>query len=106
MKNKKKKLSKKFLDDQIFQKSQFSIYALGEIKFLMDFNRIRCISETLRKISFRASGSHAKITYVHLHTYVPGTNGAFTSFLHKKVSFRTCVAWATHKKSKNEVERP
>ena len=54
---KKKKLKKYFLDDQIFQKSQLSIYALHEIKFLMDFNWIRCISETLRKISFMASGN-------------------------------------------------
>ena len=90
--NRKKKLLKKSLDDQIFQKSQFSIYTVGEIKFLMDFNTIRCISETLRKISFRASGSHAKITYVHIHTHVPGTNRAFTSFLHEKMGFRTCVA--------------
>ena len=105
IRNKKKKLSKKFFDDQIFQKSQFSICALHEIKFLMDFNGLRCTSETLRKISFRASGSHAKITYVHIHTYVPGTNRAFTSLLHEKVSFRTCVAWAMHKKSKNEVEK-
>ena len=37
IRNKKKKLLKKFLDDQIFQKSQFSIYALHRIKFLMDF---------------------------------------------------------------------
>ena len=102
IRNKKKKILKKFLDDQIFQKSQFSICALHGIKFLMDFNWIRCISETLRKISFMASGSHAKITYVHLHTYVPGTNRAFTSFLHEKVGFRTCVAWATYKKRKND----
>ena len=90
---------------KFFRNRNFRIYALHRIKFLMDFNWIRCISETLRKISFRASGSHAKITYVHIHTYVPGTNGAFTSFLHEKVGFRTCVAWATHKKSNNKVEK-
>ena len=54
----------------------------------MDFNWIRCISETLRKISFKASGSYAKITYIVLiHMYVSGTNGDFSSFLHDNVRF-------------------
>ena len=38
MKNKKKKLLKIFLDDQIFQKSQFFIYALHEIKLLIELD--------------------------------------------------------------------
>ena len=44
-----------------------------------------------------ASGSHAKITYLHLYTYVRGTNWAFT----RKVGFRMCFAWTTHKNRKN-----
>ena len=38
MKNKKKKILKSFLDDQIFQKSQFFIYALHEIKLLIELD--------------------------------------------------------------------
>ena len=84
IRNKKKKLLKKFLADQIFQKSQFSIYALHGIKFLMDFNWIRCISETLRKISFMASGSYAKITYIVLIHMYQGQTGLLPLFYVKK----------------------
>ena len=108
IRNKKKKLSKKFLDDQIFQKLQFSICALHGIKFLMDFNWIRCISETLRKISFIASGSYAKITYIVLIHMYQGRTGLLPLFEVKKWDsnmIRTYVAWATHKKRNNEVEK-
>ena len=84
--NKKKKLLKKFLADQIFQKSQFSICALHGIKFLMDFNWIRCISENLRKISFMASGSYAKITYIVLIHMYQGRTGLMAQKCPKRMS--------------------
>ena len=92
IRNKKKKLLKKIFDDQIFQKSLFSIYALHGIKFLMDFNWIRCISETLRKISFKASGIYAKITYIVLIHMYQGQTGLLPLFLREKGRFEPLLA--------------
>ena len=72
------------MGDEIFQKSQFSICELHGINFLMDFSWITCISETLRKISFKASGSYAKITYFVLIHMSQGRTGLLPLFEVKK----------------------
>ena len=104
--NKKKKSLKKNFDDHIFQKSQFSICALYGIKFLMDFSWIRCISETLRKISFIASGS-VKITYIVLIHMCHGRTGLLPLFEVKKwvSSHEPLVAWRSKKERKKFKEK-
>ena len=96
------------MDDQIFQKSPFLIHALHGSKFLMDFNWIRYISETLRKISFISSGSYSKISYIVLIHMCHGRTGLLPLFEVKKwdlSEIRTYFAWAKYKKRKNEVEK-
>ena len=92
------------MDDRVFQKSQFSIYVLHGIEFLMDFNRIRCISETLRKISFMASGSYAKITYIVLIHMSQGRIGLLPLFLREKMSFEHTSLGSRMNKRKDEVK--
>ena len=63
MKTKRKKELKKFLNDWIFQKIAFSNQSLHRIKFLMDFNWIRCTYVARRRPRFMASVTYVKITY-------------------------------------------
>jgi hypothetical protein len=66
---------------------------------------MRCISETLRKISFKASGSYAKITYfVLIHMY-KGQTGLLPLFLCEKMRFEPIIACGGAQKGKSRKGR-
>ena len=60
--NKTKKLLKKFLSDQIFQKLKLKFFLLYKTENIMLFYWIKHPSDTCRQLSFRTSSLYTKIT--------------------------------------------
>ena len=60
--NKTKKLLKKFLSDQIFQKLKLKFFLLYKTENIMLFYWIKHPSDTCRHLSFRMSSLYTKIT--------------------------------------------
>ena len=61
-KKKTKKLLKKILTDQIFQKLKLKFFLLYKTENIMLFYRIKHPSDTCRQLSFRTSSLYTKIT--------------------------------------------